>query len=54
MGAYKFQLWAGDDDTDTCRIKIWSEDEAGTETVVYDNGVFQAIGGGIVIHAKSK
>ena len=54
-GAYKFQIWAGDDDTDTFRIKIWSEDEAGVETVVYDNGMNQAIGGGsIVIHTKNK
>jgi hypothetical protein len=49
-GAYKFMIWAGDDDPDTFRIKIWTED-SGVETVVYDNGSDQAIGGGsIVIH----
>ncbi len=50
--AYKFMLWAGDGSPDTFRIKIWSE-LAGVETVVYDNGTDQAIGGGsIVIHQK--
>ena len=45
-------LWAGDKDPDTFRIKIWYEED-GTENVVYDNGMDQAIGGGsIVIHAK--
>jgi PKD repeat protein len=52
-GDYKFRIWAGDSDPDTFRIKIWTEDDAGVETVVYDNGMDQAIGGGsIVIHAK--
>ena len=53
-GDYKFMLWAGDDATDTFRIRIWEEDEAtGDETDVYDNGFDQAIGGGsIVIHTK--
>jgi PKD repeat protein len=55
MGEYKFMLWAGDDDPDTFRIKIWEEDEYGVETVIYDNGFDQAIGGGsIVIHTKGK
>jgi len=50
-GVYKFMLWAGDDDPDTFRIKIWEEDDG--EIVVYDNGMDQAIGGGsIVIHTK--
>ena len=49
---YKFQLWAGDGDPDTFRIKIWYE-EAGTEVVVYDNGMDQPIAGGsIKVHAK--
>jgi hypothetical protein len=49
---YKFQLWAGDGDPDTFRIRIWWE-ENGTEHVVYDNGMNQPIGGGsIVIHKK--
>jgi hypothetical protein len=48
---YKFMLWAGDDDPDTFRIKIWYEDDG--EVVVYDNGFDQEIGGGsIVVHTK--
>jgi len=51
-GSYKFMLWAGDDDPDTFRIKIWWEDDSG-EHVVYDNGTAQEIGGGsIVVHKK--
>jgi hypothetical protein len=50
--AYKFMIWAGDSDSDTFRIKIWSELND-VETDVYDNGVDQEIGGGsIVIHTK--
>jgi parallel beta-helix repeat protein len=50
---YKFQLWAGDGDPDTFRIKIWWEDADEAEHVVYDNGMDQAIGGGnIVVHKK--
>ncbi len=53
MGDYRFMLWAGDDAPDTFRIRIWTEDEFGVETDVYDNGFDQAIGGGsIVIHSK--
>jgi len=52
-GAYKFRIWAGDDDPDTFRIRIWEEDEYANETDIYDNGSDQAIGGGsIVIHTK--
>ncbi len=52
-GTYKFMIWAGDDAPDTFRIKIWTEDGGGIETVIYDNGHDQAIGGGsIVIHTK--
>jgi hypothetical protein len=52
MGEYKFMLWAGDG-PDTFRIRIWEEDESGGETVIYDNGSDQAIGGGsIVVHTK--
>jgi hypothetical protein len=55
MGDYKFMLWAGDNDPDTFRIKIWEEDEFGIESVIYDNGMDQEIGGGsIVIHTKKK
>ncbi len=50
---YKFQLWAGDDSTDTFRIKIWTEDEGGVEVVVYDNGFDQPIdAGSIKIHTQ--
>ncbi len=54
-GDYKFQVWAGDGEPDTFRIKIWTEDEAtGFETVVYDNGFDQEIGGGsIIVHTKN-
>jgi len=52
-GDYRFMVWAGDGDTDTFRIRIWEEDERGTETDLYDNGFDQEIGGGsIVIHTK--
>jgi hypothetical protein len=55
-GSYKFKLWAGDGAADTFRIKIWTEDDAGVETIVYDNGdddYDQAISGGnIVVHAN--
>ena len=45
-------LWAGDE-PDTFRIKIWTEDEGGVETDVYDNGFDQLIAGGsILIHTK--
>jgi hypothetical protein len=53
--AYKFMIWAKDldpDADDTFRIKIWWEDEYGEETLVYDNGFDQTIGGGnIKIHS---
>lgn len=50
---YRFMLWAGDGEPDTFRIRIWEEDEDGVETVKYDNGFNQEIGGGsIVVHAK--
>jgi len=50
---YKFMIWAGDGDPDTFRIKIWTEDEFDVETLVYDNGMDQAIAGGsIVVHTK--
>jgi hypothetical protein len=52
-GEYKFMLWAGDNNPDTFRIKIWEEDELGVETDVYDNGFDQVIGGGsIKIHTN--
>jgi hypothetical protein len=52
-GDYKFMLWAGDNDPDTFRIKIWEEDDDGNEFVVYDNGMDQAIdGGSIIVHTK--
>jgi len=53
-GDYRFMIWAGDNDPDTFRIRIWQENEAtGVETDIYDNGFDQEIGGGsIVLHAK--
>ena len=49
------RIWAGDDDPDTFRIKIWTEDGLGDETIVYDNKRDQAIGAGsIIIHTKKK
>jgi hypothetical protein len=61
-GEYKFMLWAGDKNPDTFRIKIWEEDEAGNETITYDNGfegsgyeTGQSVSGGsIVIHTGKK
>lgn len=52
LGDYKFMLWAGDDESDTFRIRIWTEDETtGEETDVYDNGTDQPIeGGSIIVH----
>ena len=51
--AYKFMLWAGDGSPDTFRIKIWWEDAAEVEYIVYDNGFNQPIGGGsIVVHTS--
>lgn len=53
QGEYGFMIWAGDGELDTLRTKIWSEDEDGAETVVYDNGFDQALGGGsIIIHRR--
>jgi hypothetical protein len=52
-GGFKFMLWGTDGDPDTFRIKIWSEDQYGLETVIYDNSTEQALGGGsIVVHTK--
>lgn len=49
---YKFMVWAGDDASDTFRIKIWFEDN-GIENIIYDNGMDQVIGGGsIIIHTQ--
>jgi hypothetical protein len=54
-GDYEFMLWAGDDNPDTFRLKIWWE-EGDAEYLVYDNGsngLNQEIGGGsIVIHTS--
>lgn len=52
---YRFMVWAGDNSTDTFRIRIWSENASGDETVIYDNGTAQPLGGGsIVIHVAKK
>jgi hypothetical protein len=53
-GIYKFQIWASDNDQDSFRIRIWTEDAAGTETTIYDNGFDQHLSGGsIVIHTRA-
>jgi len=52
-GEYKFMIWAGDDDPDTFRIKIWYEN-GGNEVIVYDNGMDQEIGGGSIVVHKAK
>jgi hypothetical protein len=44
-------LWAGDGAPDTFRVKIWSED-AGVETVVYDNGFNQPVEEGSICPAS--
>jgi hypothetical protein len=70
QGMYKFMITAIDADInkadafniDRFRIKIWSEDSAGNETVIYDNALgsdsdaaLTEIGGGsIVIHTSKK
>ena len=55
VGDYKFMIWAGDSEPDTFRIRIWDEDEGGTEAVTYDNGFDQEIAGGsVVIHTSKK
>jgi hypothetical protein len=59
-GEYKFMLWAGDNESDTFRIRIWTEDAASVETDAYDNGFEgsgfengQPIGGGsIIVHTQ--
>ena len=54
--AYKFMLWARDDDPDlgdTFRIRICYEIEDELEVAVYDNGFDQTIGrGNMTIHTK--
>ncbi|MBC7236950.1 MAG: hypothetical protein H5T69_14005, partial [Chloroflexi bacterium] len=54
---YKLMLWAGDgtgpNGEDTFRLKIWYEED-GSEVVVYDNGMDQAIGGGEIKVHKAK
>lgn len=50
---YDFMVWAKDDDPDTLRIRIWYETPSG-ETVVYDNGFSQPIGGGSIVVHKGK
>jgi|GEM_PF-1406510 hypothetical protein len=46
-GSYQFMIWASDGNPDTFRIKITATDGS----LVYDNGVSQAISGGsIIVH----
>jgi hypothetical protein len=51
---YRFMLWAGDGDPDTFRIKIWWEDDDGTEILVFDNGFGQELNGGSIVIHKGK
>jgi hypothetical protein len=44
---YYFMVWAKDGNPNTIRIKVWSEGPNG-ETVLYDNGAAQSLGGGNV------
>lgn len=47
-GSYQFQIWATDGSPDKFRIKITNG-----STVIYDNGVETALGGGsIIVHKK--
>lgn len=50
---YRFMIWAGDGAPDTFRIRVWTE-SGGSETVVYDNGVNQPLGGGAIVIQKPK
>jgi hypothetical protein len=62
IGDYKFMITAIDSDTDSFRIKIWTEDEFGVETIVYDNEPGEAdysdaatdLGGGSIFIHKAK
>jgi parallel beta-helix repeat protein len=53
-GYYHFMIWAADGDPDgddTFRLRVWTEDNDGGETDIYDNGTDQVIeGGNIVVH----
>jgi hypothetical protein len=49
QGEYRFMIWAGDGEVDTFRLKIWQETETGAETVIYDNGFDQELGGGSIV-----
>ncbi len=52
-GDYRFRVWIVDGAPDAMRIRIWTSDTRGTETVVYDTGSAQTIGGGnIVVHDR--
>lgn len=50
---YQFMIWATDGTPDTFRIKVWYMN-GDTMTVVYDNGIGQAIGGGNIVIHKTK
>ena len=49
IGNYHFMLWANDGSSEGFRVRIWHENEAGKETVVYDNNLDQAIEKGKII-----
>jgi probable HAF family extracellular repeat protein len=49
IGNYHFMLWANDGTSEDFRVRIWHEDAAGKETVVYDNDQDQTIEKGKII-----
>ena len=52
-GGFAFALWAGDGITDTLRMRIWKR-SGEIETVHFDNGFSQPIGGGSIVIHKAK
>ena len=54
-GNYRFMIKVYDNNPDTFRIRIWTENGLGEKSFVYDNGSQQELGGGsIVIHKRRK
>jgi PKD repeat protein len=51
---YNFKIWANDGQPDTFHMRIWWEDNVGTEHVIYDNGAHQSLGGGSIVVHKGK
>jgi hypothetical protein len=53
VGGFAFTRWASDGIKDTLRMRIWSQ-SGGIETVLFDNGFGQPIGGGSIVIHKGK